>query len=408
MVRKLDPGGLLAAKLAPCGTLASYRAIVAVALGKAAGPMAAAWAQSALQRRADSSTTRMLVSAPAALTGLEAPFPVEVFVGGHPEPNAESLRAGAAMLAAARELGRGPGPGLLVALVSGGGSALAEVPLGGGLDELQAWNRRLVASGAPIGEINLIRKHRSAFKAGRLAAAAGAGVEQETWILSDVADGDASAVASGPTLPDATTLEQFEASCRRWLPGDTAVVGAETPKPGDAAFARSRWNVLASNADACAALAAVSRADGYEPVIEDHSTDEAEAAAAATHLAARWRALHQTHARPCLIAGGEVRVRLPESHGRGGRNTWLALAMALALEGEAFTFLSAGTDGADGSSDAAGAIVDGQTAARIRAAGLDPDAHLRRFDPHPALEAAGDLLETGPTGNNLRDLRILL
>lgn len=407
-VRELDPGQRLAAKLADGASLAAHRAIAVVAFGKAAGAMAAAWAKSADRRGANLRATRLLISTSVPLADLQAPFPVEAFVGGHPEPNAESLRAGAAMLAAARALGRGPRPALLVALISGGGSAMAEVPLQGSLEDLRARNRRLVASGAPIGEMNLVRKHRSAFKGGRLAAAAGAGVEQESWILSDVAGDDPSAVASGPTLPDGSTREAYEAARARWLPGDAPAAVAEPLKPGDPAFAHARWQVLATNADVCAAVAARARTAGYGPVLVDAAVDEAEVEHAADYLAARWRTLHALHPQPALIAGGEVRVRLPQAHGRGGRNTWLALALALALEGEEFTFLSAGTDGVDGSSDAAGAIVDGGTAARVRAAGMDPAACLRGFDPHPALEAAGDLLRTGPTGNNLRDLRILL
>jgi hydroxypyruvate reductase len=216
-----------------------------------------------------------------------------------------------------------------------------------------------------------------------------------------------SAVASGPTCPDATTLAEARAVLERWLPGAAPVL-QETPKPGDAIFARSRWHVLAGNADACAHLAESARAAGFAPVAVDATADEWESAEAARYLAGRWRELRAQHPRPCLIAGGEVRVRATGAMGRGGRNQHLALQIARALEGEEFRFLSAGTDGVDGFSDAAGALVDGGTCERARAAGFDPEVQLRGFDAEPLLEATGDLIRTGPTGNNLRDVRLFL
>ncbi|MGH9394116.1 MAG: DUF4147 domain-containing protein, partial [Terriglobales bacterium] len=422
---ELEPGALLAERLRGAPRLDGFAAIEVMALGKAAVPMLQSWTAAAAQRGAPAERVRLWLAAPRGVprqlkqtraAGF-GPYRLRAFAAGHPEPNHASLQAGAAMLAAARELASGAAPGLLVALVSGGGSALAEAPLAGELEggpgnplhQLRRLNRLLIASGAPIGDINLIRKHRSAFKAGKLAAAgAGTGVEQESWILSDVAGEDLSAVASGPTLPDASSNAEYEDACRRWLPQEPVLAAPETPKPGAAAFARSRWQALASNRDLCAALAACARRAGCAPVVVDDAADEWEAGAAANYLAERWRRLRAAHVRPCLIAGGEVRVRLPEAHGRGGRNQWLALALALALEGEEFTFFSAGSDGVDGSSDAAGACVDGGTAARARAAGLDPVEHLRRCDPHRLLAATGDLVRTGPTGNNLRDVRVLL
>jgi hydroxypyruvate reductase len=264
-----------------------------------------------------------------------------------------------------------------------------------------------MASGAPIGDINLIRRHRSRLKGGRLAAAA-AGARQQSWILSDMPPGDWHQAASGPTTPDGTTPAEYAAALRRWVPRFPAEGVPPAPRPGDACFARAQWGLLADNHTACAALAGRLRGAGREPVEIDHASDESDWPAAAARLAQRWRELRAAHAGAALLAGGEVRVRLPAGAGTGGRNQQLALAIALAMEGEAFTFFSAGTDGVDGNSHAAGACVTGATAGRIRAAGLDPAAHLRRCDATPALAAAHALVETGPTGNNLRDLRMFL
>ncbi len=376
-----------------------------IALGKAAGPMLTGYLQAARAEPVHAVLVRPVDSPSLPPGWIERLGPrLQEFEGGHPDPNAASLQAGAALLSAARRCAADAIP--LVALISGGGSALAEVPPQGGLAELRAFNRRLVSSGAVIGDINCIRKHRSALKGGHLAAAA-AGVSQTSWILSDVPTGEWANVASGPTCPDASTQADFEAAWRRWLAGEPEQ-HPETPKPGDAIFASAQWHCLADNRDACAALAAAVRNEGYDSVVVDNTADEWEEEPAAEYLLARWRALRATQPRAALVAGGEVRVRLRADHGRGGRNLSLALRLALALEGQPGCFISAGTDGVDGSSDAAGACVDGSTAARIRAAGLDPAGYLRRQDSHTALAAAGALLHTGPTGNNLRDLRLFL
>lgn len=412
-VEALSPAALVRARV-PELAWDRYAHILVLALGKAAGSMLEGWLHAVapeLRKR-----TRIVLALPE---GAAAPAPVDAagwdlatFRGGHPQLNADSLRAAAAMLVAAERLAGSAGvdaPGLMLTLISGGGSALVEMPLRGDrTPSAQRLNRALVASGAPIGDINIVRKHASAFKGGRLAvAAASPFVDQVSWILSDVPGGDLGAVASGPTHPDASTLTEARAVLKRWLPGETCNL-EETPKPGHAAFARSQWRCLADNADACAHVAGLARAAGYAPVEIDATADEWESVQAARYFAGRWRQLRGAHARPCLIAGGEVRVRTSGATGRGGRNQDLALRVAGALAGEAFCFLSAGTDGVDGSSDAAGAIVDGSSWARARAAGHDPETHLRHFNAEPLLAAIGALIHTGPTGNNLRDVRVFV
>ena len=419
----LDPRALLQPRLAclPQPATGPYQHLAVFAFGKAAGPMLNGWLQAAangLSGRAAGAVTETWIALPPGAPGVQPKLVTQAgarfhaFEAGHPEPNAQSLAAAEAMLTVAHRLASGPPiPSALVALISGGGSALVEAPLEGGLEDARQLYRALVRSGASIGEINTVRRHHSRFKAGRLAAAAAAAhVAQFTWVLSDVSGDRLGDVASGPTFPDASTAAEARAVLERWLPGEAAAVRLEeTPKPGDAVFARSQWECLAGNGEACAATAARARAAGYDPVVIDGRADEWESGEAAAYLAARWRALRALYPRPCLIAGGEVRVRVPSAAaGRGGRNQHLALQVAQALAGIEFCFLSAGTDGIDGSSDAAGACVDGKTCARARARGFDCEAHLRGFDAEPLLAATGSLIRTGPTGNNLRDLRIFI
>ncbi|HEY8054994.1 MAG TPA: DUF4147 domain-containing protein [Terriglobales bacterium] len=380
-----------------------------LAVGKAAAGMLAGWLE-AVAPAPGPEVEIVLVTpqgAPELPPELRARYRerLSIITAGHPQPDARSLEAGEALLAAADRLRRPDD--LLVALVSGGGSALAEAPDSGGVAGMQRRNQALIAAGAPIGDINLIRRYHSRLKGGRLAAAA-AGARQSSWILSDMPTGEWQQVASGPTTRDTATPADYATALRRWLPGERPAAAAAAPWPDDSCFDGAEWRLLADNHAACAALAESLRAAGYGPVEIDHGGDEMEWPAAVLYLASRWRKLCAASPRAALVAGGEVRVRLPRGAGTGGRNQQLALAVALALEGEPFTFFSAGTDGVDGNSTAAGACVSGATAARIRAAGLDPAEHLRRCDATPALAAAGALVETGPTGNNLRDLRLFL
>jgi hydroxypyruvate reductase len=236
-------------------------------------------------------------------------------------------------------------------------------------------------------------------------------------MVSDVPDNALDSLASGPTLPDSTTVEDCYAIAQRYqlLPMLPASVRElferhaldETPKQDDPAFLRSRcWPVL-SNASAQKDAAAAAAEHGFAVEI-DNSCDDQDYKQAADHLLKKVRKLREGVSRVCLISGGEVTVRVEGEAGTGGRNQQFALYCAEKIAGEKLAVLSAGTDGIDGNSPAAGAIVDGTTLARARALGKDPIAALARFDAHPLFESLGDAVTTGPTGNNVRDLRILL
>ncbi|MCI0348001.1 MAG: DUF4147 domain-containing protein [Acidobacteriales bacterium] len=340
------------------------------------------------------------------------------FIGGHPLPNQESLRAGQAIL---KSLSTLPPKSLVIYLISGGGSAVLESPIDVelSLEDVVATYRALVLSGAPIAEINAIRKHLSALKGGRMALTAdGAGVAQQvSLMISDVPGTALDSLASGPSMPDSTTVAQCYTIAERHklLPQFPAGVRElfeqraleETPKAGDACFAHARWWPLLSNATAQKAAAEAATRAGFAVEI-DNRCDDWDYAAAADYLLGRLRALRQGVSRICLISGGEVTVKVEGAAGIGGRNQQFALYCAQKIAGENITVLSAGTDGIDGNSSAAGAVADGTTQARAHAAKLDPAAAFRLFDAFPMFEKLGDAIVTGPTGNNIRDLRILL
>lgn len=283
------------------------------------------------------------------------------------------------------------------------------------LTDLIASYEALVLSGAPIAEINAIRKHLSAIKGGRLAQAAYP-AQQVSLFVSDVPNASLDALASGPTMPDSTTvadcyaiaakhgmLERFPVSVRELFQRHAL---EETPKSGDPAFHRSRWWTILSNAAAVELAGEEARRLGFQVEI-DNACDDWDYQRAADYLLQRLRELRRKSTRVCLISGGEVTVKVT-NRGVGGRNQQLALAFVEKIAGQNITVLSAGTDGIDGNSPAAGAIVDGTTLERAKARGLDPAVALARFDAFPFFDAIGDAIITGPTGNNLRDLRILL
>ena len=386
--------------------LESYNRVLVISIGKAAHAMV-----NSLEMQAGNRFQGIVASSVDPLSQVHG---FRYFRGGHPLPNQESVRAAEAML---KSLNAQNASSLIIFLLSGGGSSIAEKPIDGeiSLDDLIVTYRALVHSGAPIAEINTIRKHLSAVKGGRLAVAASS-AQQVSLLVSDVPDNTPDALASGPTMPDSTTvadcysvaekyglLEQFPDSVRELFQRHAL---EETAKPDDLAFHRARWWPLLSNASLIDAAEAEAQRHGFSVEI-DNRCDDWDYMRAADYLLERLRALRKKSERVCLLSGGEVTVKV-ENGGAGGRNQQFALACATKISGEKITVLSAGTDGIDGNSPAAGAIVDGSTTERAQARGLDPAAHLAGFNAYPFFEALGDALTTGPTGNNLRDLRVLL
>src|SRR5215470_4651783 len=331
------------------------------------------------------------------------------FLGGHPLPNTESIRGADAMLKSVNSLNEAS---LVIYLISGGGSAAVEKPIDDeiSLDDLIEIYRVLVHSGATISEINAVRKHLSAIKGGRLAQAAYP-AQQVSILISDVPDNTPDALASGPTMPDSTTAEdcfalaskykmQFPASVREFVERHAL---EETPKSDDPAFIRARWWTILSNAALIAAAGKEAQRQGFLVEI-DNSCDDWDFAKASDYLLERLRELRQKHERVCLLSGGEVTVHVNDG-GIGGRNQQFALYCAEKIRGENICVLSAGSDGIDGNSPAAGGIVDGNTLETAKARGHDPKAQIERFNAYPLFEALGDAITTGSTGNNLRDLR---
>ncbi len=386
--------------------LNSYARVFVVSIGKAAHTMV-----NALEMQAGSRFEGIVATSVQSAAQARG---FRYFLGGHPTPNQESVAAAHAML---RSLDSQNAASLAIFLLSGGGSSIAEKPIDDEitLPDLIRTYRALVLSGAPIAEINAIRKHLSAIKGGRLARAAYP-AQQISILVSDVPDNTPDALASGPTMPDSTTvedchriaaqyglLENFPASVRELFENHAL---EETPKSDDPAFHRSRrWTVL-SNASLIDAAKAEAERQGFTVEV-DNSCDDWDYVRAADYLLNRLRELRKKAERVCLLSGGEVTVKVTNG-GVGGRNQQFALACAESIAGENIVVLSAGTDGIDGNSSAAGAVVDGTTVARAQARGLEGNAYLSKFNAYPFFEGLGDAVVTGPTGNNLRDLRILL
>ena len=386
--------------------LHSYSSVLVISLGKAAHTMVEALAEqvgASLEGIVASS-----VQPPAQVYGFR------YFRGGHPTPNAESIRAAGAILKA---LEAQPASALVIFLISGGGSSIVEKPIDDdvSLDDLVTTYRTLVLSGAPIAEINAVRKHLSAVKGGRMAHAAFP-AQQVSLLVSDVPDDAPDALASGPTIPDSTTVEDCYKIAERYdllkqFPQSTRELFErhaleETPKSDDPAFHRARWWTVLSNQTAIEEASAAAERAGFI-VHVDNSCDDWDYEPAALHLLERVRELRRQFCPVCLISGGEVTVKVTNG-GVGGRNQQFALACAAKIAGDNITALSAGTDGVDGNSPVAGAVVDGRTFERALSLGLDAQRALEKFDAYPFFSALGDAIETGPTGNNLRDLRILL
>jgi glycerate 2-kinase len=388
--------------------LSSYSRVFAVSIGKAGQSMV----QALMNIAGSGSGISGIVASP--VQGAQV-FAFRYFSGGHPVPNPESVRAAEAILRALQSTNERT---LVLFLISGGGSSTVELPIDSRitLPDLVKTYQALVHSGAPIAEINAVRKHLSAVKGGRLAVAASR-ARQVSVLVSDVPDNALDALASGPTMPDPSTVEQclaivrdrdlltqFPQSVRDLLrDGDLQ----ETPKSDDAAFIQARWTTVLSNATA--RNAAVKGAVGAGFAVEmDNTCDDWDYELAADYLLDKLRNLRSGVSRVCLVSGGEVTVKVCATPGVGGRNQQFALACAQKIAGERIVVLSAGTDGIDGNSSAAGAVADGTTIMRAKENGLDPVSALQSFDAHPFFATLGDEITTGPTGNNLRDLRILL
>jgi glycerate 2-kinase len=340
---------------------------------------------------------------------------IAVVEASHPVPDAAGREAAMRILHAVQGLTEDD---LVLCLVSGGGSALLALPAEGlTLQDKQDVNRLLLRSGANITEMNCVRKHLSAIKGGRLAAAAFP-APVVSLVISDVPGDDPAVIASGPTVADPTTFADALAVLEKYGIREPAAVvrhlqaGAqETPKPGDARLARSQVVMLATAQDALMAAAKVARAAGVTPVVLGDSI-EGEAREVATVFAgvARQVLRHgQPAAAPCvLLSGGETTVTV-RGQGRGGRNAEFLLALATALGGQPGVWAIAGdTDGIDGTEANAGCILTPDVLARAAAAGVSAKAALADNDGYGFFEATGDLVVTGPTLTNVNDFRAIL
>lgn len=408
--RKLDCDGATIHIDGKVVRLDDFKQFVGIALGKAALPMAEGLASVLPPACALDGILVVPAAPPKNLNGWRT------FVGGHPIPSESSFVAGRAIL---DRLARCDERSLIFFLVSGGGSALVEHPLDPSVthSDFEKLHSALVTCGAPIEEINVIRKHLSATKGGRLAAAAPRSTKI-TLGVSDVPEGHESALASGPTLPDPTTIADADQIALRYgllpkLPSSIRGIFErhelrETPKESDAAFARAHFSLLLGARDLLHAAHHPLEAAGHFCIV-DNTTDNWPLEKAADHLLAL---LESTKANSpgqhcAVVADGEVSSPVT-GNGIGGRNSAFVLACVPKIAGKNITVLSAGTDGIDGNSPAAGAVADGETLARARAAGLDPADFLKRSDAYNFFARLDDAVITGPTGNNLRDLRILV
>jgi glycerate 2-kinase len=405
-VAAADPRRVLAAHLPP--KPASGRCVV-VGAGKSAAVMAAAledaWPDVALTGTV---VTRYGHAVPTSR--------IEVIEASHPVPDVNSERGARRLLE--RVQGLGPDD-LVLALMSGGGSALLALPAPGlTLADKQAVNRALLHSGATITEMNAVRKHLSGIKGGRLAAAA-APARVVTLAISDVPGDDPAVIASGPTVPDPTTFALARDLLARYGIDPAPQVAArlasgaaeETPKPGS--LPPSDFRMIATPMMALHSVAAAARGMGLQPLIlGDALEGEArEMGIVMAGIARSVRAQNEPLAPPCvLLSGGEGTVTIGAvAPGRGGRNTEFLLGLAVALQGAPGIWAVAGdTDGIDGTEDAAGALVTPDTILRAQAVGLDPQRVLAAHDSYGLFDAVGDLIRTGPTLTNVNDIRAIL
>lgn len=392
--------------------LSRFQRVLIAGAGKAGAAMSAAVVELLGDRIADGVVV--------VKEGHAAPVPgVRVYEAGHPTPDAAGVAATRELLALVATAGPDD---LILCPISGGGSALLVAPAPPlALADKRALTDVLLRAGCTINEINAVRKHCSAVKGGQLARAAN-GAALLTVLLSDVVGNPLDVIASGPTVPDPTTyadalavLDRYDLRARVPLAVrerlEAGLAGAipETPKPGDPCFLRAQALLVGSVELACAAAAREAAALGYAPVLLTAQLQgEAREVAATLVLQAR-AALAERAAGPvAFLAGGETTVTV-RGDGKGGRNQEFAVAAALAVQGDPrLTVAALATDGGDGPTDAAGAIVDGATIALSRERGLDATATLARNDAYPFLDAVGALVRTGPTGTNVNDLILIL
>lgn len=401
-VRAASPARRVSGHLPP---LPSGRTVV-VGAGKAAASMARA-----VEQHWSGPLSGLVVTPYGHAVPLER---VEVVEAGHPLPDAAGREAAQRILDLVSALGE---EDLVLCLFSGGGSALLSLPAPGlALEDKQAATRTLLRCGATITEINCVRKHLSAIKGGRLAAAC-APARVVTLMISDVPGDDPSSIASGPTVPDPTTRGDALAVLRKYdIDEPKAVIehlehaDDETPKPGDRCFDNAAYEIIARPQDALEAAAGLAATHGYEPLILGDLEGEARDVGLVHAGIARQIVRHgQPRPAPAVIlSGGETTVTV-RGNGRGGRNAELALALAIALEAMPDVYaLAADTDGIDGTEDNAGCLVHPDTLARAAEAGVDAKARLADNDAYGFFEAVDGLLKTGPTLTNVNDFRAIL
>ncbi len=340
---------------------------------------------------------------------------IEIVEAAHPVPDEKGREAARRIL----EKVKGLGPDdLVLCLVSGGGSALLSLPAAGlTLADKQAMNRALLKCGATISEFNCVRKHMSAIKGGRLAAAA-APAQVETLLISDVPGDDPAVVASGPTVPDPTSSADALAVLEKYGIAEPAAIRErfrlaidETPKPGDPRLRHARATIIASPQDALEAAAAAARKAGYAAMILGDAIEGEARDVALVHAGIARQVARRGQPAPAplvLLSGGETTVTV-RGKGRGGRNAEFLLALAVALDGHpGIHAIACDTDGIDGTEDNAGALIAPDSLARARALGVDAKARLADNDGYGFFRALGDLVTTGPTRTNVNDFRAIL
>jgi glycerate 2-kinase len=410
-LRAVDPYAAVKAqkeRLVSAFEAGGFRRLMVVGFGKASYPMALAMEDT----MGDLIESGIIITKYGHL-GKRTLQRIKAIEAAHPVPDESGERAAKELLAM---LEGASGDTLVVCLISGGGSALLAAPADGvTLSDKQAVTSALLRAGADINELNAVRKHISLVKGGRLVRAAHP-ARVISLIISDVIGDPLDVIASGPTSSDASTWQDALGVIRKYGINSPANVvrliedgaaGAvpDSPKPGDPLFERVKNMIIGSNRMALTAARDEAEALGFEAeILTDSLSGEA-------REAARKLASESSDKGPeprCLIAGGETTVTVKGS-GKGGRNTELALAFSLAIEGkEGITLLAAGTDGTDGPTDAAGAIVDCTTARKARAMGIEPRDYLENSDSYTFFDRAGGLLRTGPTGTNVMDIDIIL